>query len=90
MYRLVHSNHCDDIAIIGGGIAGAYSAWRLRNTNQSISVYEYSDRIGGRLHTSHMTGIHGFNAELGGMRFHEPCKVSFVINVDFQFLNQKT
>ncbi|CAG2242193.1 IL4I1 [Mytilus edulis] len=62
---------CDDIAIIGAGISGSFIAWRLRNSNKSISVYEYSHRIGGRIFTSHIHGVKGFKAELGAMRFHE-------------------
>ena len=40
-----------DIAIVGGGVSGAYSAWRLqqeRGATESIALFEYSDRIGGR------------------------------------------
>lgn len=68
------NTECDDVAIIGAGIAGSFAAWRLRHSNLSISVYEYSNRIGGRIFTSHINGVKGFNAELGAMRFHIPCK----------------
>ncbi|WAR31013.1 OXLA-like protein [Mya arenaria] len=60
---------CDDVAIIGAGISGSYSAWRLRHRNLKISLYEYSDRIGGRLYTTHFPGTPDINLELGGMRF---------------------
>ena len=43
-----------DIAVIGGGVAGAYAAWRLQQAlgaDQRIGLFEYSDRIGGRLYT---------------------------------------
>jgi len=60
---------CDDIAIIGGGISGTYAAWKLRGRGLSISVYEYSDRIGGRIHTMQFPGIPDINVELGAMRF---------------------
>ena len=60
---------CDDIAIIGAGIAGAYTAWKLRHKNLSVKVYEYNNRTGGRLQTVHVPGASDINIELGGMRF---------------------
>ena len=60
---------CDDVAVIGAGIAGAYSAWRLRNQGKKVTVYEYSDRIGGRCHTVKFPGIPDVNLEMGAMRF---------------------
>ena len=60
---------CDDVAIIGAGIAGTYAAWKLRYQNMSITVYEYSNRTGGRLHTVHLPEAPDINVELGGMRF---------------------
>lgn len=60
---------CGDVAIIGAGIAGSYSAWRLRNQGHKITVYEYSDRIGGRCHTVKFPHIPDVNIELGAMRF---------------------
>lgn len=40
-----------DIAIVGGGISGVYSAWKLKTKypKKNIVVYEGSDHIGGRL-----------------------------------------
>ena len=60
---------CDDIAIIGAGVAGTYTAWRLRNQGKKITVYEYSDRIGGRCYTVKFPGIPDVNKEMGAMRF---------------------
>ncbi|CAC5422906.1 unnamed protein product [Mytilus coruscus] len=60
---------CDDIAIIGAGIAGTYAAWRLRQQNKRISIYEYSNRVGGRMYTVQFPEIPGINVELGGMRY---------------------
>ena len=68
---------CDDVAIIGAGIAGSYAAWRLRNQGQKITVFEYSDRIGGRCHTIKFPGIPDINIELGAMRF-KPLGMSFM------------
>jgi hypothetical protein len=60
-----------DIAVVGGGVAGAYSAWRLQQvkTEARIGLFEYSDRIGGRLYTVTLPGLPHVKAELGGMRY---------------------
>jgi monoamine oxidase len=74
-----------DIVIVGGGIAGIYTAWRLLMADKAdpsvlkkwkktevlrIAVYEGSDRIGGRLLSATPPGFNSvMNCELGGMRF---------------------
>lgn len=60
-----------DVAVIGGGCSGAYSAWRLQQAhpNQKIALFEYSNRIGGRLYTVTMPGLPNVKAEVGGMRY---------------------
>lgn len=61
-----------DIAIIGGGVSGTYSAWRLQSTfgaKQKIGLFEYSNRIGGRLYSRKLPGLPNVIAELGGMRY---------------------
>ncbi|XP_048242866.1 aplysianin-A-like [Haliotis rufescens] len=63
------SDDCLDIAVIGGGIGGAYTGWRLRDRGLSISVFEYSDRVGGRLFTAELPVAPGTYLDLGGMRF---------------------
>lgn len=59
-----------DIAIIGGGVSGVYSAWRLEQADPSrkIVVFEGSGRIGGRLLSVRPPDISNMVAELGGMR----------------------
>ncbi|HMG66277.1 MAG TPA: NAD(P)-binding protein, partial [Chitinophagaceae bacterium] len=73
-----------DIVIVGGGIAGIYTAWRLLMTDKAdpsklkkwkkksklrIAVYEGSDRIGGRLLSATPPNFKSpMNCELGGMR----------------------
>ncbi|CAC5422902.1 unnamed protein product [Mytilus coruscus] len=61
---------CDDIAIIGAGIAGTYAAWRLRQQNKQISIYEYSNRVGGRMYTVQFPNAPDINVELGAMRYY--------------------
>jgi monoamine oxidase len=73
-----------DIVIVGGGIAGIYTAWRLLLADQAnpsrlkkwkkknklrIAVFEGSDRIGGRLLSATPPYFNSaMNCELGGMR----------------------
>ena len=61
-----------DVAVVGGGVSGAYSAWRLQEEKGSkarIALFEYGDRIGGRLHTVTLPGLPHVKAEIGGMRY---------------------
>ncbi len=65
-----------DVAIVGGGVSGLYTAWRLLTVAREkggptpkVVVYELGDRVGGRLLTwlpAESGG--GLRAELGGMR----------------------
>ncbi len=60
-----------DVAIVGAGVAGCYSAWRLAEVAPAgarIEVFEHSDRIGGRLLSVKPDGMSHQVAELGGMR----------------------
>ncbi|MEX1018321.1 MAG: FAD-dependent oxidoreductase, partial [Litorilinea sp.] len=74
-----------DVAIIGGGVSGIYSGWRLSNATPQelrgllpaeeqarplrVELFEMSDRIGGRLLSLTPPEIPVFKAELGGMRY---------------------
>ncbi len=60
-----------DVAIVGGGVSGLYSGWRLltapdSNSDQQIRLFEGSDRLAGRLMTAVPPGIPamGFQALL--------------------------
>jgi len=61
-----------DIVIVGGGIAGLYSALRLSNQNKNILVIEKNAHWGGRLYTVKNT-LNGtqIQYEAGGARFSE-------------------
>ena len=67
---IVQSNTID-VAIIGGGISGIYSAWRLANEKNDlkISLFESSERLGGRLYSVAIPGIPERISELGAMRY---------------------
>jgi monoamine oxidase len=61
-----------DTAIVGAGVSGLYTAWRLLGCGQragGIAVFEASARVGGRLFSVTMPGTTGIAAEFGGMRF---------------------
>jgi monoamine oxidase len=66
-----------DYAIVGGGVSGLYTAWRLLvDANErgvdppSVAIFEAGPRTGGRLLTWLPAGQGGgLRAELGGMRF---------------------
>ncbi|KAH9500109.1 hypothetical protein Btru_076611, partial [Bulinus truncatus] len=63
---------CDrqvDVAIVGAGPAGSYSAYRLRHEGKNIEVFEYSNRVGGRLFTTTLPDAPDVPIELGGMVF---------------------
>jgi Flavin containing amine oxidoreductase len=63
-----------DVAVIGAGVSGVYSAWRLASsprpgTPPKICVFETGTRVGGRLLSVTPPGIPDTRVELGGMRF---------------------
>jgi monoamine oxidase len=74
-----------DIAIIGGGASGLYTAWRMLLDGQEhseslrkwtkargklkIAIFEGSDRIGGRLLSAKSPALPDTVCELGGMRY---------------------
>lgn len=66
-------NETIDIAIVGGGVSGVYSAWKLKQKypEKKIVVFEGGDHIGGRLLSVTPPNIPDMVAELGGMRILE-------------------
>jgi hypothetical protein len=74
-----------DFAIVGAGASGIYTAWRLANATAAevtsirkqiggsgplrITVFEQSDRIGGRLLSVSPATLPDTPMELGGMRY---------------------
>jgi len=59
-----------DVAIVGAGVSGVYSGFRLLSTNrdQRVEIFEGDDHVGGRLLSATPPGIPNMVAELGGMR----------------------
>lgn len=63
-----------DVAIVGAGVSGLYSAYRLMNeaaatgSPQKVQIFEMGHRIGGRLLSVTLPKMN-VSAELGGMRY---------------------
>jgi tryptophan 2-monooxygenase len=60
--------HGQEVAIVGGGIAGLVAAFELMKLGLRPVVYE-AGRLGGRLRSQPFEATEGIVAELGGMRF---------------------
>ena len=66
--RLPAERHGQEVAVVGGGLAGMVAAYELMRLGLKPVLYE-SGRIGGRLRSEPFDGGSGLIAELGGMRF---------------------
>ncbi|XP_061186161.1 achacin-like isoform X1 [Saccostrea echinata] len=60
--------YIEDISIIGAGIGGTYTGWRLRNKGLRIGIYEYSNRVGGRMYTRTLPDAPDLPVDFGAMR----------------------
>lgn len=58
---------CTNIGIIGAGVAGLTAALELSLSGHNVTIYEASNRIGGRILTYHDL-TRGYMTELGAMR----------------------
>jgi len=64
------------VTIVGGGIGGAYTAWRLAVDAkvvppESICLFEATQRFGGRIYSvDNVPGYEGFTVDVGAYRFH--------------------
>ena len=78
-----------DVAIVGGGVGGIYTGWRLLTSKPAgpmlpgwkeargklkVALYEGSDRIGGRLLSARSPHMSDTTAEAGGMRYVFPAQ----------------
>lgn len=74
--------HLDTI-IVGGGVGGLYTAWRLTGADgseptvppESVGVFERSKRLGGRIDSVAPPGMPNTKAEFGGMRYQESQRI---------------
>eukprot|EP00168_Porphyra_purpurea_P016418 TRINITY_DN5302_c0_g2_i1.p1 TRINITY_DN5302_c0_g2~~TRINITY_DN5302_c0_g2_i1.p1 ORF type:complete len:165 (-),score=44.50 TRINITY_DN5302_c0_g2_i1:320-814(-) len=64
------------ITIVGGGIGGAYTAWRLAVDAKvvrpaDVCLFEANARLGGRIFSvGNVPGYEGFVTDVGAYRFH--------------------
>jgi hypothetical protein len=63
----------NSVAIIGGGISGLYIANKLLEQRYHVTIFEKSNRLGGRVHTVQLKGLG--NIETGAGRFNEKHKL---------------
>lgn len=78
-----------DIAIIGGGSGGTYSAIRLRDLGKSVVVIEGTDRLGGHTQT-YIEPTTGAPIDYGVQVFHNFSEVTNYfnrLNVAYDVLN---
>ncbi|KAI0320035.1 hypothetical protein OF83DRAFT_681723 [Amylostereum chailletii] len=57
-----------NVAIVGGGISGLYSALLLQREGHHVRIFEGTHRIGGRVHTHYFTTQNDQYFEAGAMR----------------------
>ncbi|KAK4161327.1 putative L-amino-acid oxidase YobN [Cladorrhinum sp. PSN259] len=60
-----------NVGIVGGGIAGLYTALCLQREGHRVHIFEGTDRIGGRVHTHYFTPDRDQYYEAGAMRIPE-------------------
>ena len=68
---------CRNIVIIGAGISGLTAASILKSAGHQVTIYEASNRVGGRIQT-YRDLANGWQAELGPMRV--PKQHKFTLN----------
>ncbi|MEM6832136.1 MAG: NAD(P)/FAD-dependent oxidoreductase [Pseudomonadota bacterium] len=57
------------VAIVGGGVTGLTAARELFRSGFDVTIFEASDRLGGRLYTEAISGDPNNGLEMGAMRF---------------------
>lgn len=77
-------NSLGRVAIVGGGITGLTAAMSLSKYDgvEKVTVYEASDRFGGRVHTFYHPNEPKHHVELGAMRFKDDEGSAFLVAVN--------
>ena len=70
-----------DVAVVGGGPGGVYSAMRLQQSSASLKVclFEMQSEVGGRLKTRFFDGAPTSPLDLGGMRFYQRHRLVYAL-----------
>ncbi|MEP4050607.1 MAG: FAD-dependent oxidoreductase [Litorimonas sp.] len=91
-FDAMEDNWKSDVAIIGAGISGLYSAWRLVDADPEVTVtlVERLDRTGGRLDSDIVEIAPGeeVREEEGGMRFNYGMKELMALNAAMGICDQ--
>lgn len=66
-YGIPPCKKCINIGIVGAGVAGLTAALELSLSGHNVTIYEYNNRVGGRVLT-YRNLTHGYMTELGAMR----------------------
>jgi monoamine oxidase len=72
-----------DLAVVGAGVSGLYSAWRILDqasrsaASLRVTVFESDDRVGGRLLSVKPPYVNDTFVELGGMRFSQSHRLTY-------------
>lgn len=66
--EIFSNNYNYDTIIIGGGISGLFTGYKLSETGKKVLLIEASNRLGGRIKTTYEDG---FFYESGAARFHK-------------------
>jgi monoamine oxidase len=71
------------VAVIGAGLAGLTTAYRLKQADMEVDVYEAKSRVGGRIHTALINNMDGGYsvAELGGQNITDGGEAKNIINL---------
>ncbi len=64
---MAQCSKCTNIGIVGAGVSGLTAALELSLSGHTVTIYEASNRPGGRILT-YRDLIHGYMTELGAMR----------------------
>lgn len=76
------------VIIIGGGISGLYTAYKLKKKypEKDVKILEKNDYLGGRIYTYH---DRYFDIELGAGRFHTRCNYLIKLLKEFNLFEKK-
>lgn len=76
------SPHSPTIAVVGAGLAGLTTAYRLHQAGYEVEVYEAQNRIGGRAYSVY---INGSINELGGNNIFDGGEALHLLNLAQEF-----